>query len=134
MTLPYMGLVRAGFPSPAMDHLEDRIDFNQAFISNPDATFYATCDGDSMIRACIPPGATLVIDKSKTPKSGDVIVASIDGEYTVKYFQKKGLKYFLVAANPKYSDIELKEETNFKSWGVVIAVVLDEKVLRSCML
>src|SRR5688500_1567330 len=86
--------VQAGFPSPAMDYLEERIDLNKEFIKHPLATFIVECTGDSMINAFIPPKARLIVDRSISPKSGDIVLAVINGEFTVKFLKKKRLQLF----------------------------------------
>ena len=128
--------VAAGFPSPAMDHMEERIDLSKQLAPHPLSTFYCYSEGDSMLDACIPPNSILVIDKSLTAKSGDVVVAYINGGYTVKYLKLVDGKCFLVPANKskKYPEIEVKEEMEMIVWGVVTNVVIDTKNIRLCTL
>ncbi len=125
-----------GFPSPALDYMEERIDLAAVLAPHPLSTFYAYCDGDSMIDACIPPNSILVIDKSVTPKNGDVVVAYIDGGYTVKYLKYDGIKCYLVPANKKknYKITEITEDMEMTIWGVVINVVINTKNIRLCTL
>lgn len=111
--------VSAGFPSPADDYLEERLDLNKALIHNKSATFYARVKGDSMQMAGISDGDLLIIDKSKTPVNGSIVVCLIDGEFTVKRFEKQGDTYWLMPENPRYSPIRLKPENNVTIWGVV---------------
>src|SRR6478735_12754878 len=84
--------VQAGFPSPAMDYMEERIDLNKEFIKHPLATFIVECTGDSMINAFIPPKARLIVDRSVSAKNGDIVLAVLNGEFTVKYLRKNDLK------------------------------------------
>src|SRR3982074_3118869 len=103
LLLPYFPVkVKAGFPSPALDYLEERIDLNQVFIQHPLSTFIVECTGDSMINAFIPPKAKLIVDRSLTPKNGDIVLAVVNGEFTVKFLKKSDYKCVLVPANRKY--------------------------------
>ena len=111
--------IPAGFPSPADDYLETRLDLNKELISNESATFYARVRGDSMILAGISDGDLLVIDKSKTPVSGSIVVCLIDGDFTVKRLEKRENNYFLMPANNRFSPIKITPENNASIWGVV---------------
>lgn len=111
--------ISAGFPSPADDYLETRLDLNKELISNISATFYARVKGDSMTLAGISDGDLLIIDKSKTPLNGSVVVCLIDGEFTVKRLEKSGNSYFLMPENPKYKPIKIKPENDVTIWGIV---------------
>lgn len=126
--------VKAGFPSPALDYMEERIDLNKELIKHPLATFMAKCDNDSMINAFIPPNAKLIVDKSLTPKNGDVVVAVLNGDFTLKFFKKNAIKCWLVPANKKYKEIEVTPEMNMEVWGVVTHILIDTKDIRRCML
>jgi len=128
--------IPAGFPSPALDYIEDRIDLAQQLAPHPLSTYYSYCEGDSMLDACIPPNAILVIDKSLTAKSGDIVVAFLNGGYTVKYIKFDAGKCFLIPANKKkkYPVIEVIEEMEMIVWGVVTNVVIDTKYIRLCTL
>jgi DNA polymerase V len=128
--------IPAGFPSPAMDYIEDRIDLTQQLAPHPLSTYYSYCEGDSMLDACIPPNSILVIDKSLTAKSGDIVVAYLNGGYTVKYIKFEDGKCFLIPANKKkkYPVIEVTEEMEMIVWGVVTNVVIDTKHIRLCTL
>ena len=114
--------VQAGFPSPADDHLEDRIDLTAYLIKRPSSTFVMQVTGDSMKGASIQDRDYIVVDKSITPKNGQIVVAILDGEMTVKYFHKDRDGYFLKAANPSYSPIALNEDNPPEIFGVVIGV------------
>jgi DNA polymerase V len=134
-TLPYYsGKVQAGFPSPAMDYIEERIDLNKVFIQHPLSTFIVECTGDSMISAFIPPKAKLIVDRSITPKSGDIVLAVINGEFTVKFLKKNDHNCWLVPANSKYQEIKITPEMDMQVWGVVTTIMTDTTDLRKCML
>lgn len=111
--------ISAGFPSPADDYSESRLDLNKELITNESATFYARVRGDSMTLAGISDGDLLIIDKSKTPANGSIVVCLIDGEFTVKRLQKNGNHFFLMPANDKYQPIKIKPENDVAIWGVV---------------
>lgn len=111
--------ISAGFPSPAEDYSEARLDLNKELISNESATFYARVKGDSMILAGISDGDLLIIDKSKTPVNGSIVVCLIDGEFTVKRLQKKGNQFLLMPENNNYQPIKIKPENEVTIWGVV---------------
>ncbi len=111
--------VSAGFPSPADDYSESRLDLNKELISNQSATFYARVRGDSMTLAGISDGDLLVIDKSKTPVNGSIVVCLIDGEFTVKRLQKIENQFYLMPENDNYKPIKIKPENYVTIWGVV---------------
>ncbi len=129
----YPAPVKAGFPSPALDYLEERIDLNKELIRHPLATFIIECTGDSMINAFIPPKAKLIVDRSLTAKNGDIVLATLNGEFTVKYLKQNDYKCWLIPANKKYPDIEITPEMNMQVWGVVTGIISDPKELRRCM-
>jgi DNA polymerase V len=111
--------VSAGFPSPADDYLESRLDLNKELITNESATFYARVRGDSMKLAGISDGDLLIVDKSKIPVNGSIVVCLIDGDFTVKRLQKNGESYFLIPENTDYQPIKIKPENSAAIWGVV---------------
>ncbi len=111
--------ISAGFPSPADDYSEARLDLNKELITNESATFYARVRGDSMTLAGISDGDLLIIDKSKTPVNGSIVVCLIDGEFTVKRLNKKGNQFYLMPENDKYQPIKIKPENDVTIWGVV---------------
>lgn len=116
----YGSKVRAGFPSPADDHVEKRLDVAEFLIDQQDATFFATIAGDSMRDAGLLPGDKVVIDRSKRPKVGDIVLAVIDGEFTIKTLGKsKDNSPRLIPANPDYPIILIKEGMQFEIFGVV---------------
>ena len=111
--------ISAGFPSPADDYSEARLDLNKELISNESATFYARVRGDSMTLAGISDGDLLIIDKSKTPVNGSIVVCLIDGEFTVKRLSKKANQFYLMPENDNYQPIKIKPENDVTIWGVV---------------
>lgn len=122
--LPMAGnRVRAGFPSPADDYIEERLDLNQHLIAHPSATFFVRVSGESMIDAGIQDGDILVVDRSLDARHEDIVIATLDGEFTVKRLVYRGDKPWLVPSNPAYPDIRLTEEMETVIWGVVTSVI-----------
>jgi DNA polymerase V len=115
----FVSTVKAGFPSPADDFLEEHLDLNKYLVPHPEATFFVRVSGDSMLNAGIFPGDILIVDKSLDPFQNQIVVAVIDGEFTVKRFRKEGSKIFLVPENSKYKPIEIRSGDDFTVWGVV---------------
>jgi DNA polymerase V len=113
----------AGFPSPAADYAEDGLDLNDYLIRNKPATFMFTVRGDSMIGASIEEGDKVIVDRALTPKSRDIIVAVVDGEYTIKRLYKYRGRVELRPENPHYPSIVLKDGADLQTWGVVVGVV-----------
>jgi len=122
-----------GFPSPAADYLEKRIDLNDVLIKHPLSTFLVECEGYSMIDAFIPPKAKLVIDRSLNPANGDIVLAVLNGEFTVKYLRKNDVKCWLVPANKKFRETEITEDMDFQIWGVVTSIIVNPNDTR-CLL
>lgn len=116
-----LGTVEAGFPSPAEEELTDTLSLDELLIQNREATFLLKVSGDSMSVAGILPGDMVLVDRGQAPKSGDIVIAEVDGEWTMKYMRKRGESITLVPANPKYQPIKPKKE--LKIAGVVTAVV-----------
>ncbi|WP_193525196.1 LexA family protein [Prosthecochloris marina] len=124
LELPFaLSEISAGFPSPADDHLELKLDLNKALIRHPSATFYGRVKGDSMIEAGIGEGDILVIDKSLDPKEGDIAVCFLDGEFTVKRIGKQDGGLCLMPANEKFKPILVTGDSDFLVWGVVTYVI-----------
>src|SRR5262245_48312613 len=115
--------IPAGFPSPADDYLEGRIDLNEFLIRHPAATFYARVSGDSMTGAGILDGDILVIDRSADITNGCIVVARIDDQFTLKRIQKNGERVFLMPENDRFPAIELTEESDCEIWGRVVGSV-----------
>lgn len=119
----YTSKVQAGFPSPADDYQEGTLNLEEHLIQNPASTFFVRVIGNSMINAGMYPNDLLIVDKSLTPVSGKVIVAILNGEFTVKRLVKKRNKTFLVAENPDYEPIDVTDNSEFQIWGVVTNVI-----------
>lgn len=119
----FLESVSAGFPSPADDYLEGRLDLNEHLIRNPSATFFVRVTGESMLDAGIYSGDILVVDRSLEPKDGNIVIAVIDGELTVKRMQKAKNKIYLLPENYAYEPIEITSEMHFEIWGVVSTVI-----------
>ena len=115
--------VPAGFPSPADDHVEKRLDLNEYLINQKEATFFIAIRGDSMIDASIHDGDIVIVDRSKQARIGDIVLASIDGEFTVKTLAKYLSKPRLVPANKNYQYIDITENMEFEIWGVITGAV-----------
>lgn len=115
------GGIRAGFPSPAQDYMSESIDLNRELVRHPATTFYARAVGDSMKGRGIDDGDLLVIDKSLEPRDGDIVVAFVDGEFTLKTvrLEPDGSCLWLMPANDDYSPIKVTEGNNFIVWGVL---------------
>lgn len=111
--------VSAGFPSPADDYIEKKLDLNEELIKHPAGTFFVRVQGDSMKDAGILNGDLLIVDRSLTPKEGQVIVAVLNGEFTVKRIKRIQKKLFLLPENENYKPIEIIEGMDFRIWGVV---------------
>ena len=113
--------VAAGFPSPAEEHVEKRLDPSDYLVDQEDATFFVTIQGESMIDVGLMPGDIAVVDKSKEPKPGNIVVAIVDGEFTVKILRRHRGKPLLLPANAsgQYLPIQINEESDFYIWGVV---------------
>ena len=115
--------VAAGFPSPADDYIAGQLSLDEHLISNKDATFFVRAKGNSMVGAGIFDGDLLVVDKSRTPASGDIVIAIVDGDLTVKRLVRHGVKFTLKPENPRFKDIEFKDGQELQVWGVVTAAV-----------
>jgi DNA polymerase V len=125
--------VQAGFPSPAQDYMEERIDLSHELIRHPLSTFIVECTGDSMLGAFIPPKARLLVDRSLSPVNGNIVVAMLNGEFTVKFIRKNDHYCWLVPANSKYPEIKITAEMDMEVWGVVTHIITDTQELRKCM-
>lgn len=111
-----------GFPSPADDYIEERLDLNKYLIEHPEATYFARAEGDSMIGAGIFHEDFLIVDKTYNDRpNGRVVIAWLNGDFTVKrfYLDKRLKRSFLIAENPKYPPLEILPEMEFVIWGVV---------------
>lgn len=115
--------VRAGFPSPASDYLDDSIDLHDYLVADPPATFMVRVRGDSMEGAGIEEGDLLVVDKGLTAHHGDIVVAVVDGEFTVKRLHYRHGYCELMPENPAYLPIVMAEGQELQIWGVVTGCV-----------
>ena len=112
--------VSAGFPSPADDYTEENIDLNEHLISNPFSTFFLRVKGDSMINAGIKDKDLIIVDKSLIAKPGNIVIAMIDGEFTIKRLSIKNNELYLKSENHNYPDFRFKNHIDVQIWGVVI--------------
>ena len=127
LSLPYADAgVQAGFPSPAQDYVDRSLDFNKELIEHPSATFYAKVVGFSMIEAGISEGDIVVIDRAIDPRQDDIVVAYLNGEFTMKYIdftdRRKGIVW-LRPGNPAFPSFKIESAEDFRVWGVVIKVI-----------
>lgn len=124
LDLPFVNHgISAGFPSPADDFLDIKIDLNREFIKNPNATFYARVRGKSMIGAGLNDGDLLIIDRSLEPVNKKIAVCFIDGEFTVKRIKKEDDIIWLIPENDEYTPIKVTSDNEFIIWGVVTTVI-----------
>lgn len=119
--LKVLGQVEAGFPSPAEEELSDTMSLDEYLIENKEASYMLKVSGDSMIDAGIMAGDMVLVDRSLSPNNGDIVIAEVDKEWTIKYLRKKGKTSYLEAANKKYPLIYAQEE--LKIAAVVKAVI-----------
>jgi len=115
--------VEAGFPSPASDYIEKTLDLNELMVQHPAATFFVRVSGDSMIDAGIHSGDILVVDRSLEATSGKIVIAVLNGEFTVKRFIQKGRQVTLCAENTQFTDFSIDPDSDFEVWGVVTYVI-----------
>jgi DNA polymerase V len=115
--------VPAGFPSPAADYEQDRLDLNKHLVTNQAATFFVRVAGDSMIGAGIHNGDLLIVDRSLEPKNKNIVIAVLNGELTVKRIKLLYGKIILEPENPDYASHEVTADTAFEVWGVVTNVI-----------
>ena len=115
--------ISAGFPSPANDYIEDGLDLNDYLVRNKASTFLFSVKGDSMIGASIEEGDKVIVDRALTPRHDDIVVAVVDGEYTLKRFYRFMGCVELRPENPAYSPIVFHDGSELVVWGVVVGVV-----------
>lgn len=118
-----LGSVEAGFPTPAEEDLAETMSLDNYLIKNKEATFMLRVSGESMIDAGIQPGDMLIVERRLDAKDGDIIVAFMDGGYTVKYLRKRNGRVWLEAANERFKDIVPAESEELKIMAVVKAVI-----------
>ena len=116
-----LGTVQAGWPSPAEEELVDVLSLDEYLIKHPDQSYLIKVTGDSMIDAGIHQGDLVLVERGRTPRDQDIIIAQVDGEWTMKYYEKRGNQVKLIAANKKYAPIIPKRE--LVVGGVVMAVI-----------
>ncbi len=122
--LPFFGhRVPAGFPSPADDYVEAWLDINEHLVDHKEATFFVRASGDSMLGAGIQSGDLLVVDRALEAGHGDIVIAAVDGELTVKRLEKRPGRIRLLAENPAYPPIEIRDRQDLTLWGVVTSVI-----------
>ena len=119
----YESVIPAGFPSPAEDHTDLTLDLNDYLIKHPAATFYVYAKGDSMIGSGIHDGDLMIVDRSLNPNSNNIVVAIINGEFTVKKIKKIKNKVYLQPNNNLYEPIEITSDMDFLIWGIVTHVI-----------
>lgn len=115
--------IPAGFPSPADDYVSEALDLNEHLIAHKEATFFLRAKGHSMTGAGIQDGDLLIVDRSLTPAHRSVVIAVVDGEFTVKRLYKRGSKVRLLAENPEFAPIDFNEGQELQIWGVVTSVI-----------
>ncbi len=115
--------IKAGFPSPAADFDETRISLDKALVKNPDTTFYAKANGQSMKGAGIDDGDIMIIDRSIEPRNNKIAVCLIDGEFTVKRIKKTKEELLLIPENSDFQPIKITEEDQLVIWGIVTYVI-----------
>ncbi len=123
LSRPVLSGISAGFPSPAADFIDLKMDLNQHLVKHPSATFFGRVSGESMKDAGINDGDLLVIDKSIEPHDGKIAVCFIDGEFTLKRIKKDKEGVWLMPANEKYQPIAINENNDLRIWGVVTYVI-----------
>lgn len=119
--IPLVGSIQAGFPSPEEQSLLDVISMDDYLITKPDASFLLRVSGDSMIDEGIREGDLVIVERGREPGNGDIVVAEVDGEWTMKYYRKQGRQIVLEAANPRYPLI--RPQTDLRIGGIVTAVI-----------
>ena len=119
----YGDSVPAGFPSPADDYLDMDLNLHDYLVQHPSATFCVRAIGDSMVDAGIQSSDVMVIDRALTPKNNDIILAVVNGEFTVKRIKKSEDELYLMPANENYTPMKITEEMNFQVWGVVTFII-----------
>ncbi|MGI5827864.1 MAG: LexA family protein [Patescibacteria group bacterium] len=119
----YTTKVPAGFPSPADDYIESKLDLNKFLVKHPSATFFVRVEGESMKDAGIYPNDILIVDRAVEPKANHVVIAAVNGELTVKRIYVSRKKLFLIPQNPQYKPMEITKDMDFEIWGVVTHVL-----------
>ena len=124
LKLPFFtSLVAAGFPSPAENHSDTKLDLNGYLVKHPEATFLVKVEGDSMINAGIFSGDILIVDRSLEPRNEQIVLAVLNGEFTVKRYVLSGQEVYLMPENDNYKPIKITMDADFQVWGVVSFVI-----------
>lgn len=119
----YCSAVEAGFPSPADDFIEQKLNLHEYLVRNESATFFVRAHGDSMIGAGIHNGDILIVDRSLPAEHNRIVIAALDGELTVKRLTRRQGKVLLAAANPDYPDFDITHSEYIHIWGVVVYAI-----------
>lgn len=119
----YLATVSAGFPSPAEDYIDKKLDLNEHLVRHPAATFFVRVDGDSMRDAGVGSGDILVVDRAVEAREGHIVIAALDGELTVKRLRCRDGRLYLAPENPDYAAVEVSPEASFEVWGVVTYII-----------
>jgi DNA polymerase V len=127
LVVPMYATVHAGFASPAEDYMEPDINLQEMLVPRPLSTFLIRVQGESMIGANMPDGCLLVVDKSLKARSGDIIVALVYNEFTVKRLVETSRNWILHPENPLFKPVIIVPEMEFKVWGVVTKIIIDPK-------
>ena len=119
----YGDSVSAGFPSPAEDYLDLDLNLHDYLVQNPAATFCVRANGDSMINANIKSGDVMVVDRALDPTNNSIVLAVLDGEFTVKRIKKSSDELYLMPANQNYQPVKVTSDIDFQIWGVVTFII-----------
>ena len=119
----FVSRISAGFPSPAADYIDKKLDLNQYLIKHPAATFFVRVEGSSMVNAGIHDNDILIVDRALEPADSKIVIAVLNGEMTVKRIRKAGGKLYLMPENDAYGALEVSEDMEFQIWGVVTSVI-----------
>lgn len=125
MVMPFK-IVSAGFPSPAQDYSEPELDLSKILQPNPTSTYIIRIKGNSMEEANMPDGCLAVVDRSIKPVSGKIVVAVLNGDFTVKRLVKAGRNWVLHPENPFYKPMLITEEMDFQVWGVITHTIVEQ--------
>ncbi len=115
--------VSAGFPSPAEDYLDVDLNLHEYLVQNPAATFCVRANGDSMVDANIQSGDVMVVDRALDPNNNSIVLAVLDGEFTVKRIKKNEDELYLMPANEQYQPVKITDDMDFQVWGVVTFII-----------
>ncbi len=119
----YVASVSAGFPSPADDFIDTKLDLNEHLVKHPASTFFVRASGDSMMDAGIHSEDILIVDRSLEPYDNAIVIAVLEGELTVKRLHYSGKRILLLPENTAYKPIDVTENEEFRVWGVVTSVI-----------